>query len=109
MIAALIIALSDDYRSTHRLEQTFGKGSLPSDAEVGKGIKTATMRKKWEQKQKYRVHGGMREVSSPPAKGGLLEAARDRASRPVAGDIRRKLTATKLVKREMEALTSSAR
>jgi len=35
-----------------------------------------------------------------------IEAARARASRPVAAGLRRKLAAATLVKREMEALSS---
>jgi len=78
---------------SHRLELTFGEGSLPSDNDVRNNIKSVTMREKLAQTQGSNKRGRAVAGSGPEIKRcsvDNIETARARASRPVAAGLRRK-------------------
>ena len=87
----------------HRLEETFGKGSLPSDAMVSKSIKAASKRKEWTHD---RAQGNVKSVFDTTGfkvgRRHAMEEARARLSKPVATEIRRKLYATNMIRQEIE-------
>ena len=91
-----------------RLDETFGQGSLPSDAAVSKSIKAASKRKNWTNDY---AQGNDRGPSGMPGynlgRRDAMEAARARQSTPVAAELWRNLHATRMIRQEMEALTNA--